>query len=125
VPSIVIGQVDDARGQTGTTHPLTPETVSEVRGATPVALRRQLEGDLDRILLKALNKDPARRYHSVEQFSEDVRRHLAGLPVAAREDTYIYRAGKFVRRHPVGVAAAIIIAIAQQSQLHHDHLGNP
>jgi hypothetical protein len=114
VPSIVIGQVDDARGQTGTTHPLTPETVSEVRGATPVALRRRLEGDLDRILLKALNKDPARRYHSVEQFSEDVRRHLAGLPVAAREDTSIYRAGKFVRRHPVGVAAAIIIAIAQQ-----------
>ena len=88
--------------------------MSAVRNETPAGLRRRLEGDLDKILLKALNKDPARRYRSVEQFSEDVRRHLAGLPVAAREDTYRYRAGKFVRRHPVGVAAAIIVAIAQQ-----------
>jgi len=64
--------------------------------------------------LKALAKDPVRRYGSVEQFSEDVRRHLEGLPVAAREDTYWYRATKFVRRHPVGVAAAILITIAQQ-----------
>jgi hypothetical protein len=64
--------------------------------------------------LKALAKDPARRYRSVEQFSEDVRRHLEGMPVTAREDSYWYRASKFARRHPVGIAAAILIAIAQQ-----------
>jgi heme/copper-type cytochrome/quinol oxidase subunit 4 len=92
----------------------TPEGVSEVREGAPVRLRRRLEGDLDKILLKALAKDPVRRYRSVAQFSEDVRRHLEGLPVAAREDSYWYRASKFVRRHPVGVAAAILVTIAQQ-----------
>ena len=73
------------------------------------ALRRRLEGDLDNILLKALEKDPSRRYTSVEQFSEDIRRHLEGFPVSARRDTVAYRAQKFVRRHRIGVAAAAII----------------
>ena len=50
-------------------------------------LRRRLAGDLDNIVLKALSKEPARRYASVDQFSEDIRRHLAGLPVMARKDT--------------------------------------
>ena len=73
------------------------------------ALRRRLEGDLDNILLKALEKDPSRRYTSVEQFSEDIRRHLEGFPVSARKDTVAYRAHTFVRRHRLGVAAAAII----------------
>src|SRR6185295_12334814 len=59
---------------------------SHVREGAPARLRRRLKGDLDTILLKALAKDPARRYGSVEQFSEDVRRHLEGRPVAARGD---------------------------------------
>jgi len=113
LPSTVVGQVEDAPGEKAT-HPLTPETVSEVREGTPARLRRRLEGDLDNILLKALDKESARRYRSVDQFSEDVRRHLAGLPVAAREDTYRYRAGKFVRRHRLGVAAAILAMVALQ-----------
>ena len=73
------------------------------------ALRRRLEGDLDNILLKALEKDASRRYTSVEQFSEDIRRHLEGFPVSARKDTVVYRAHTFVRRHRLGVAAAAII----------------
>ena len=73
------------------------------------ALRRRLEGDLDNILLKALEKDPSRRYTSVEQFSEDIRRHLEGFPVSARKHTVGYRAHTFVRRHRIGVAAAAII----------------
>ena len=73
------------------------------------ALRRRLEGDLDNILLKALEKDASRRYTSVAQFSEDIRRHLEGFPVSARRDTVAYRAQKFVRRHRIGVAAAAII----------------
>jgi serine/threonine protein kinase len=113
LPSTVVGQVEDAPGEK-TTRPLTPETVSEVREGTPARLRRRLEGDLDNILLKALDKESARRYRSVDQFSEDVRRHLVGLPVAAREDTYRYRAGKFVRRHLVGVAATILAMVALQ-----------
>lgn len=68
-------------------------------------LRSQLQGDLDNILLKALRKEPERRYVSVEQFSEDIRRYLAGLPVVARKGTVRYRAGKFVRRNKAAVAA--------------------
>ena len=60
---------------------------------------RQLRGDIDNILLMALRKDPARRYSSVEQFSEDIRRHLEGLPVLARPDTPWYRTSKFISRH--------------------------
>ena len=70
---------------------------------------RPLRGDLDNIVLTALRKEPERRYQSVEQFSEDIRRHLAGLPVLARQDTFAYRASKFVRRNRVAVAAALLI----------------
>ena len=59
-------------------------------------LRRRLDGDLDDIVLKALRKEPDLRYASVEQFSEDIRRHLEGLPVAARKGSWHYRAAKFV-----------------------------
>jgi eukaryotic-like serine/threonine-protein kinase len=74
--------------------------------------RRQLRGDLDNVVLKALSKEPARRYPSVDQFSADIRRHLEGLPIRARPDTPIYRASKFVRRHKVGVAAATLVVLA-------------
>lgn len=74
-----------------------------------------LRGDLDNILLKALRKEPERRYPTVEQFSEDIRRHLDGLPVTARADTFSYRASKFVRRNrgaviSAGVVAAVLLA---------------
>jgi len=75
-------------------------------------LRRRLTGDLDNIVLKALSKEPARRYASVDQFSEDVRRHLAGLPVLARRDTIGYRFTKFVRRNGAAVAAAGLLLVA-------------
>jgi eukaryotic-like serine/threonine-protein kinase len=69
-------------------------------------LQRELAGDLDNIVLMSLRKEPERRYQSVEQLSEDIRRYLEGRPVAARQDTFGYRAGKFVRRHKVGVGIA-------------------
>ena len=68
-------------------------------------LRRRLAGDLDNIVLKALSKEPDWRYASADQFSEDVRRHLAGLPVIARPDTLRYRASKFVRRNRGAIVA--------------------
>ena len=73
----------------------------------------ELRGDLDNIILTALRKDPDCRYSSVEQFSEDIRRYLEGLPVIARAATLRYRAGKFVRRHraPVAFAAIAIIGL--------------
>ena len=78
---------------------------------TPEKLRRRLEGDLDTIVLMALRKEPQRRYASVEQFSQDIGRHLANLPVIARTDTAAYRTAKFVRRHRTGVAATAAIVI--------------
>ncbi len=61
--------------------------------------------------MKALAKKPGERYGSVEQFSEDVRRHLEGLPVIAVEGTRLYVARKFLRRHRVGVATAVFILL--------------
>lgn len=74
-------------------------------------LSGELAGDLDNIILMALRKEAARRYQSVEQFAEDIRRHLQGMPVIARQDTIRYRAGKFARRHRWGVAASTLIAV--------------
>jgi non-specific serine/threonine protein kinase/serine/threonine-protein kinase len=77
----------------------------------PTRLRRALAGDLDNIVLKALRKEPDRRYASAEQLAEDIRCHLGGLPVAARRDSWSYVAGKFVRRHKVGMAATLLIVL--------------
>lgn len=71
-----------------------------------------MKGDLDTIILKALQKSPERRYNSVEQFSEDLRRHLFGLPISARPDTFQYRLSKFIERNKVGVAAAVLIFLS-------------
>jgi non-specific serine/threonine protein kinase/serine/threonine-protein kinase len=70
---------------------------------------RRLRGDLDNIVRMAMRKETARRYRSVEQFSEDIRRHLAGRPVIARADTLSYRAGKFWQRNKVGIVAAALL----------------
>jgi tetratricopeptide (TPR) repeat protein/tRNA A-37 threonylcarbamoyl transferase component Bud32 len=75
-------------------------------------LRRELAGDVDTIVLKALQKEPARRYSSAEQLSDDITRYLTGMPVLARKDTVRYRAAKFVRRHTFAVAATALLVVA-------------
>ncbi len=81
------------------------------QGARPGRLRRQLEGDLDVIVMTALRKEPARRYRSAEQLGEDLRRYLDRLPVLARPDTVGYRCSKFVRRHrAASVGGALLVA---------------
>ena len=87
------------------------EELSARHDASPPRLRWRLAGDLDNIVLMALRKEPERRYDSVGQLAQDVRRHLAGLPVEARPDTVSYRAMKFVRRHSIGVATTVLLAI--------------
>jgi serine/threonine-protein kinase len=74
--------------------------------------RGDMRGDVDNIVLKALRADPETRYRSVEKMADDVRRHLAGLPITARPLTFSYRASKFLTRHRFGVAAAALILIA-------------
>lgn len=86
--------------------------IMEKEPVRPSQIRRELAGDLDNILLMALRKEPERRYFSAGQFSEDLRRHLAGLPLLAHKDTATYRAKKFVRRHRGAVAAAALVIVA-------------
>ena len=94
--------------------PIRPSTAAtksgsaDLRNINPKLVR----GDLDNIILKALSKEPQRRYSSAGQFSEDIRRHLAGLPVIARPDTLSYRASKFAARNKIAVAAGGAVAIA-------------
>lgn len=84
---------------------------SAFRGAPRGDLGRALRGDLDAIVLKALQTEPDRRYASVDALAEDIRRHLAGLPVLARKGGRAYRARKFLRRNPLSLAlAAMAIA---------------
>jgi len=93
-------------------EPTKPSTAVSKDQKSEIRSQRLLRGDLDNIVLKALNKEPERRYASVDQFSADIRRHLEGLPVRARKDTAAYRTAKFVRRHKFGVAAVTLVAFA-------------
>jgi tetratricopeptide (TPR) repeat protein/tRNA A-37 threonylcarbamoyl transferase component Bud32 len=78
----------------------------------PVVLGRALRGDLDAIALKALSKEPERRYPSAGAFSDDVARYLSGAPVIARRTTFIYRTGKFVARHREATVVMLIAVAA-------------
>ncbi|HYO99062.1 MAG TPA: protein kinase [Pyrinomonadaceae bacterium] len=101
---------DEVRGATDAAPSL--DELARARSVAPERLRRSLADDLDNIVLKALRKEPSRRYASVEQFAEDIERHLEGLPVRARADTFAYRSRKFVRRNKAGVAATLGVALS-------------
>jgi len=111
-PSLVIDRVTQDIDDAGRPIELSPDTVSKVREGHVEALRHRLKGDLDNILLKALRKEPERRYGSVEQFAEDIHRHLDGRPVIARKDTIRYRTVKFAQRHKAAVAAAVLLVLS-------------
>ena len=80
--------------------------------AADASLARRLRGDLDTIVLKALQKDPARRYSAVDQLADDISRHLNGRPVLAQPDTIRYRTTKFVTRHKRLAAAAVLLLMS-------------
>ena len=73
---------------------------------------KMLRGDLDTIVLKALRKEPERRYQSVDQLSEDIRRHLEARPILARRDSLAYRGAKFVQRNKAVTAAAALVLLS-------------
>ena len=99
-PSAAAGLVGSGTGASHAT------TIAESRSTDPIRLRRRLAGDLDTIVGTALRSAPERRYASVGALHDDLRRHLARLPVRACPDTLGYRLSRFVRRHRAGVIAA-------------------
>ena len=82
---------------------------AESLGTTPERLARELHGDLDAVLLKALRKEPDRRYTSATQFAADLGNFLAGRPVEARRGSKRYRLWKFVKRNRAGAIAALVL----------------
>jgi eukaryotic-like serine/threonine-protein kinase len=86
------------------------EILSDAMPTRPSQVDHKLDGDLDNILLMALRKEPTLRYASVEQFANDLRSYLSGMPVKARGNSLRYRAGKFVRRRKVELAAGVLVA---------------
>jgi len=94
-----------------------PVQVSTARQTNLSALRKTLRGELDTIVMKALRKEPDRRYASAEQLAEDLERYLAGRPVAAHADTWTYRTRTFIRRHRWGVGVAVVIGVLLASSL--------
>ena len=92
------------------------------RASTPRKLARRLRGDLDSIVLKAIQPEPEHRYASVGQLADDIRRHLDGEAVTARQGTAAYHAGVFLRRYRYGVAATVVV-LAASIALGSLHLG--
>jgi serine/threonine protein kinase len=109
-PSEKVGRSESplqALGATGTTDPV---QVAKARHTTSTRLHRQLKGDLDAIAMKALRKEPRRRYGSVELLYQDIQHFLDGLPVEARKGSRWYRLRKLARRHRGEAVAAALVA---------------
>ncbi len=84
--------------------------ITEATPTSPSALNPRLDDELDAIVLKALAKEPARRYQSAEALADDLRAYLDNRPVSARGDTTTYVLGKLARRHKTGIVVACAIA---------------
>ncbi|MEM8680240.1 MAG: serine/threonine-protein kinase, partial [Planctomycetota bacterium] len=90
----------------------TATDISELRQSDPADLAKQLSGDLDLIVMKALEKDRARRYETANGFAADVERYLNHEPVLASPPSNLYKFRKFVRRNRTGVLATSLVAMA-------------
>ncbi len=101
---------------------------SQHRGSSPDRIIKKLSGDLDNIVLKAIRKEPGRRYQSAEEILNDLNRYMSNMPVTARPDTALYRARKFARRHKTAVIAFFLIMLSLLSgmllALHQSRIAN-
>jgi serine/threonine protein kinase/tetratricopeptide (TPR) repeat protein len=88
------------------------DDIAHQRRVEPSGLRRLLRGDLDWIIMKAMEKDRSRRYQTAGEMASDVERYLSDRPVIAGPPSTRYRMRKFIRRHRLGVTAAMLIAAA-------------
>jgi serine/threonine-protein kinase len=112
-PSVAVRQRQPPASPDGPGGELSAELTSRARGTDPRRLARRLKGDLDNIALQALRKEPERRYTSVEQLAEELRRHLEGRPIRARPNSLSYRLGKLLarRRREAGAAALLLLLL--------------
>jgi serine/threonine-protein kinase len=110
-PSDIVSAVPDPL-PTDALLPPTAEELAGRRGMEPSSLRRRLRGDLDRIVLMALRKEPERRYASVKDMADDIERHFSGHPVIARADSVAYRTQRFVQRNRLAVASGVAVLAA-------------
>ena len=107
-PSTVVTQVEETLNK----ETLSPRVIGENRSLAAEQLKKRLRGDLDNIVMKALQKRPVYRYATVKELSDDLERHLDGLPVLAQAGSAAYRVHKFVRRHRVSVVAASLVLVS-------------
>lgn len=111
MPSMIVEIVEEITTGNGSTTTITPEHVSILRCEQPRQLQKRLRGDLDNIILMAMQKEPNRRYASALQMSEDIQRYLTGMPILARKDTISYRLSKFVKRNKALVSTVVVLVI--------------
>jgi serine/threonine protein kinase len=107
----VISETEVRRPSTAISRIQQSNEQKKFRGVSRDRLRKQLSGDVDNIVLMALRREPSRRYASVKDLQEDIRRHLENIPVIARNDSAWYRTSRFVARHKPAVAATAVVAL--------------
>lgn len=110
-PSVKLQREVAEAKRTGSSIALTTvERAAFDRSTSVDRLVRRLQGDVDTITMNTLHKEPERRYRSVNALAADIDRHTRSLPIAARSDSWLYRTGKFVRRHYAAVTMSVIAA---------------
>ena len=107
-PSQAIRQICADVGPDGSKITITPHHLGRCRNERAATVHRRLAGDLDSIVLKAIQRDAAKRYSTVEQLCGDVQRYLEGRPVSVTKNTLAYRARKFTARHKAGTIVAVM-----------------
>ncbi len=110
--SLAKGELSMSRPSVRVFLPATAAATAAARSTTPAGLKRQLEGDLDWIVMKALEVDRGRRFETALALADDLQRYLSEKPVTARPPTLSYQVSKFVRRHRVQVVAASVAVVA-------------
>jgi WD40 repeat protein/tRNA A-37 threonylcarbamoyl transferase component Bud32 len=108
----IVREVDPPKPSSKVSKAQALPSIAANRGIEPGHLKRALQGDLDWIAMKALEKDRARRYETANGLAADVLRHMAHEPVLAAPPSRAYRLRKFVRKHRVGVIAASLVVLA-------------
>ena len=111
LPSNVITRAEILRNEKGAGVDLM-DIICENRSTNTQQLRSQLRGDLDVIVMKALKKDPMRRYLSAAELKDDIVRFLAGKPIKARPENYFYKTSKFLSRHQVVFTSMLVFVLA-------------